>query len=572
MTHTKLNSFLNSLSGITIILLIGLFYTTCYHFAYNFFFEDDFHLLRYVTLTQDSSLPISEKLKALWNLHNEHRIVFPRLIVLIDYYIQGNIDWKLLNTVAALYYFGIFVFFFKIIKKINLPIWYAVPVAFFIFQPSSQQNFYWTISILQQVGNIFWSMLLFYSIVYFPPKYFWTSIIFALILTFTHGNGLFALGVVGMLLFIQKRYKELIIWCLLILLIAVAYFWGYYTAQSSNILGSLSKPLQLIGCFGGFWGSFVREFLKSNLGVFIAISAGLIIFSLLLFLNIFFLWSIFFKKKMADISATISKEKLFILAVFAFFTITSGLVALSRSWSSIEAGFQNRYLHNSVITLMLLYLSILVIKSKSLTKFTGLTFLVLGIFYSIFSWYTKLEVLSFQKDIQEADAINYQLNGISLVNDKSFNANISDVLKQSFDDGVSIFPESSLTTAVKNLDNLTSQKEENITIKIQQDSSETFSIAGSNYRRIYHLQNLTLPLNGNVFLVFKSDKNIFVWATTHLKNSKKSLLKTGQYFNNGFYTTIMTDAMPNNDYTIGILQKNNNHFIYYPTKYKIQNH
>lgn len=571
MTHTKLNSFLNSLSGITIILLIGLFYTTCYHFAYNFFFEDDFHLLRYVTLTQDSSLPISEKLKALWNLHNEHRIVFPRLIVLIDYYIQGNIDWKLLNTVAALYYFGIFVFFFKIIKKINLPIWYAVPVAFFIFQPSSQQNFYWTISILQQVGNIFWSMLLFYSIVYFPPKYFWTSIIFALILTFTHGNGLFALGVVGMLLFIQKRYKELIIWCLLILLIAVAYFWGYYTAQSSNILGSLSKPLQLIGCFGGFWGSFVREFLKSNLGVFIAISAGLIIFSLLLFLNIFFLWSIFFKKKMADISATISKEKLFILAVFAFFTITSGLVALSRSWSSIEAGFQNRYLHNSVITLMLLYLSILVIKSKSLTKFTGLTFLVLGIFYSIFSWYTKLEVLSFQKDIQEADAINYQLNGISLVNDKSFNANISDILKQSFDDGVSIFPESSLTTAVKNLDNLTSQKEENITIKIQQDSSETFSIAGSNYRRIYHLQNLTLPLNGNVFLVFKSDKNIFVWATTHLKNSKKSLLKTGQYFNNGFYTTIMTDAMPNNDYTIGILQKNNNHFIYYPTKYKIQN-
>ena len=572
MTHTKLNSFLNSLSGITIILLIALFYTICYYFAYNFFFEDDFHLLRYVTLTQDSSLPISEKLKALWNLHNEHRIVFPRLIVLIDYYIQGHIDWKLLNTVAALYYLGIFVFFFKIIKKINLPIWYAVPVAFFIFQPSSQQNFYWTISILQQVGNIFWSMLLFYSIVYFPPKYFWTSIIFALILTFTHGNGLFALGVVGLLLFIQKRYKELIIWCLLILLIAVAYFWGYYTAQNSNILGSLSKPLQLIGCFGGFWGSFIREFLKSNLGALVAISAGLIIFSLLLFLNIIFLWSIFFKKKMAEISATISKEKLFILAVFAFFTITSGLVALSRSWSSIEAGFQNRYLHNSVITLMLLYLSILVIKSKSLTKFTGLTFLVLSIFYSIFSWYTKLEVLSFQKDIQEADAINYQLNGISLVNDKSFNANISDILKQSFDDGVSIFPESSLTTAVKNLDSLTSQKAENITIKIQQDSSETFSIAGSNYRRIYHLQNLTFPLNGNVFLVFKSDKNIFVWATTHLKNSKKKLLKTGQYFNNGFYTTIMTDAMPHNDYTIGILQKNNNHFIYYPTKYKIQNH
>ncbi|MEA5457461.1 hypothetical protein VB796_00320 [Arcicella sp. LKC2W] len=571
MTHTKLNSFLNSLSGVTIIILIGVFYIACYHFAYNFFFEDDFHLLRYVTLTQDSSLSLSEKLKALWNLHNEHRIVFPRLIVLLDFYIQGHIDWKVLNTIAAFYYFGIFVFFYQIIKKINLPIWYALPIAFFIFQPSSQQNFYWTISILQQVGNIFWSMLLFYSIVYFPPKYFWFSIIIALILTFTHGNGLFALGVVGVLLFIQKRHKELLAWCILILVISIAYFWGYYTAQNSNIIGSLSNPLQLIGCFGGFWGSFIREFFKSNSGIYFAISIGLIIFGSLLILNLIFLWNVFFKKKIFDHSTIISKEKLFILAVFAFFAITSGLVSLSRSWSSIEAGFQNRYLHNSVITLLLLYLSILVIKSKIFTKFIGITFLVLGVLYSIFAWYTKLEILSYQKDTQEADAINYQMNGLSLVNDKSFNANISDILKQSFNDGVSVFPESSLTSAIQNLDKLVSKNGIALPIKIQKDSSLTFSIAGSNYRRIFHLQNLTLPFNGDVFVIFKSDKNLFVGATTHLRNSKKSLLLTGQYFNNGFYSTIMTDAMPANEYTIGILQKNNNHFIYYPTKYKILN-
>ncbi|PWK26598.1 hypothetical protein LV89_02447 [Arcicella aurantiaca] len=572
MTHTKLNSYLNVLSGIAIVIIIGLFYIACYHFAYNFFFEDDFHLLRYVTLTQDNSLSISEKLKALWNLHNEHRIVFPRLIVLLDYYIQGHIDWKILNALSALYYLGIFVFFYKIIKKINLPIWYALPIVLFIFQPSSYQNFYWTISILQQVGNIFWSMLLFYSIVYFSPKHFWISIIFALILTFTHGNGLFALGVVAVLLFIQERYKELIIWCLLILIISVAYFLGYYTAQNSNIIGSLSNPLQLIGCFGGFWGSFLREFFKSNLGLYIAILTGLIIFGSLFILNFNFLWSIFFKKKKLKSGTEISREKLFILAIFAFFTITSGLVALSRSWSSIEAGFPNRYLHNSVITLMLLYLSILVISPKKVTEILGIIFLGFGIMYNCFAWYTKLEALSYQRDIQEADAVNYQHNGISLVNDKSFNANISDILKQSFKDSISVFPESPLSSAIKNLDNLTAPNALDIPINIQKDSSVTFSIAGSNYRPIYHLQNSNLPYTGDVFLIFKSKQNLFVWATTHLKNKKKNLLKTGQYFNNGFYTTIMTDAMPANDYTIGILQKNNNHFIYYPTKYKIQNH
>ena len=122
-------SVLNKFSVLAILLVIFIFYFACYHFSYNFFYQDDFHLLRFVTIFQDSSIPFQQKINALYDQHNEHRIIFPRLFVLIDYYIQGHLDWKILNTISALYYLGIFTFFALIIKKINLSNWYVVPVA-----------------------------------------------------------------------------------------------------------------------------------------------------------------------------------------------------------------------------------------------------------------------------------------------------------------------------------------------------------------------------------------------------------------------------------------------------------
>ena len=67
----------------------------------------------------------------------------------------------------------------------------------------------------------------------------------------------------------------------------------------------------------------------------------------------------------------------------------------------------------------------------------------------------------------------------------------------------------------------------------------------------------------------KSSKNTFISPTGHRKNSKINLLKTGQFFTDGFVTTLTTNAIPKNEYQIGIIQKVHNRLIYIPTKYKI---
>lgn len=563
------SSFLNKFSIFAIFIIISVFYIVCYKFSYNFFYQDDFHLLRFVTIFKDDSINFQEKLNALYNQHNEHRIIFPRLIVLLDYYVQGHLDWKVLNVISALYYLGIFAFFAIIIKKINLAYWYILPLALFIFQPSAYQNYYWTISILQQVGNLFWAMFLFYSLTYFKPKNFWVSLLLIIILTFTHGNGLFAFGVGGLLLFLQKRYRQLIIWIVLMGIVAVFYFHGYFTAQNSNIAGSLSDPIRLIGCFGGFWGGFIYDLSKNKHQVIITIWGGLLIFLLLAMINLNLILTSFFKSFQTKFQKYFPKENLFLFACFLYLSITAVLVALSRSWTSIEAGYQNRYLHNSVIALVLLYVTILHYKSQNLKKTVGLLMLFGGLLFNISSWYSNYELLCLQRESQEADAVNYQNNKISIGNDKLFNQNIATILEQSYTKKISIFPKSNLQNAISNLDKITVSKPVFHAIEIQKDSLLEFNIANSHYSTIYYLTNFSLPYTGDVYIILKSPQNTFISATNHRRNSKVNLLKTGQFFIDGFMTTIPTDAMPKNDYQVGILQNVKDHFIYLPTRYKI---
>jgi hypothetical protein len=570
MLQNTQNHFFKKYLPLSIITaIIVIFYVACQNFSYNFFYQDDYHLLRFVTVIEDDSVGFQEKIKTLWGLHNEHRIIFPRLITLLDYHIQGHIDWAVLNVVSALYYFGIFFFFFKILQKFGHNYWYVLPVALLIFQPAAYENFYWTISILQQVGNVFWAMFLFYSIVYFNPSKFWISLLLVFVLTFTHGNGLFAFGVGGILLFVQKRYKHLGIWMLFMILVATLYFYGYYTAQNSNIEGSLSNPIRLIGCFGGFWGIFFKDILNTTNR---AIFAGLGVFLILFVINVRLIFTQLFSKYTNKFKDYFPERNLFLFACFLYLAITASLVALSRSWSSIDAAFQNRYLHNSVIGFVLLYCTLLLYHSEKIRKQVFYFGLFFSITYYGFAWYSNYEFLRMQTQTQESDATNYALNGVTAVNDKYFNMNIESVLKKSFSDGISILPKTQLTDVVQNLDKYESVQKNKFPIEISRDSVLSFNISNSHHRPIFHFTNVNFPYSDKIFLVLKSEKNTFVFATNHRRNRKLNFLRTFQFFTDGFYASIMTDAMPSGEYSVGILQEQKDKsFHFFITEYKIQN-
>ncbi|MDZ7898189.1 MAG: hypothetical protein U5N85_09210 [Arcicella sp.] len=442
-------------------------------------------------------------------------------------------------------------------------------MALLVFQPAAYENYYWTISILQQVGNVFWAMFLFYSIVYFNPSKFWISLLLIFILTFTHGNGLFAFGVGGILLFLQKRHKHLSIWIGFMVIIAIGYFYGYYTAQNSNIAESLSNPTRLIGCFGGFWGIFFKNILNTTNR---AILSGLVIFSILFLINIRLFFTSLIPRYFSKFEKSFPEKNQFLFACFLYLTITAGLVALSRSWSSLDAAFQNRYLHNSVIGFVLLYCTLLLYRSEKIKIITFIFGIFFSTVYYVFSWYSNYEFLRIQQQTQQSDAVNYALNGVTTVNEKYFNMNIEGILRQSFKNGVSVLPKGQLRDIITNLDKYKSEKKTSFAIEILKDSILSFNISNSHYRPVYQFTNLNFPHSEQIFLLLKSDKNTFVFATNQRKNRKLDFVKTMDFFTDGFYASITTDALPTGEYSVAILQEEyDNSFHYFTTHYKISN-
>lgn len=85
------------------LLLFVLFTLFLQQYCYNFFFADDYHLLRYVTDSQQAS-SFKEQFSLLFDLHNEHRIIFPRLFTLLTYQIEGFINWKTFNVLYPAFF------------------------------------------------------------------------------------------------------------------------------------------------------------------------------------------------------------------------------------------------------------------------------------------------------------------------------------------------------------------------------------------------------------------------------------------------------------------------------------
>ena len=207
-------------------LLFVLFILFLQQYCYNFFFADDYHLLRYVTDSQQAS-SFKDQFSLLFDLHNEHRIIFPRLFTLLTYQIEGFINWKTFNVISLFYYFGICWIFNLFFEKLKISAWYFLPIPLLLFQPIAHENIYWTISVLQQVGNLFWAMLLFWLITNPNKKYFYASFLVGFVLTFTHGNGLFGLLIAGLILFLTGRMKDLLKWAIFTIALFSIYFYQY---------------------------------------------------------------------------------------------------------------------------------------------------------------------------------------------------------------------------------------------------------------------------------------------------------------------------------------------------------
>lgn len=540
-----MNSSKKILVGSVMAIPIGIFFWTIHQTALDFFYADDFHLFKTIVWAQDAK-SWNEVFNLFIQQHNEHRIIIPRLIASVDYWIEGHVNFRTLIFLGNLSWVGVAYLLFKRLSLLQLPFHYFLPIPLLLFHPQFSDNITWAISGLQQTVIVFWALL----IIHLISQKVWFGLIcfLTIVATFTHGNGMFIFGVGLCLLILQKSWKHLIIWTLLMITVASFYFWHYQAGQNSNLAESLSNPIRLLSGFFAFFGSATVVFSPNPKW---AILLGFSLFATIT-------WFIVKPLILYVRTKKIDKNELFFLGAYLFLCITAALVSLSRSWGGIENILMTRYAHYSPLTISLVYLLVgrpLVI--HSLGKKVYIPVLSLSVFYCTVSYLKFTPDLINRKNTLLADAYNWKHHQLMLSYAKSFNENIKDVVQKAEKSGI-IKTEVLLEEIIKS-QNFPIDTTIQLIIKpfsiFEQDAS-------GKYERKY-LSIVNTDLTPSNFLILQSNQQTYILPVLQTLASKRKILTERKWFTKGFKANLLTESLAKNKYRISILHfmEDNNQII-----------
>lgn len=198
----------------------------------------DDHALRAFLYYSDQESTVSGKIYQLFRQHNEHRIVYDRLITRLDYTLFGKLNFVHLMLVGNLSLVGLLLVFTAALRRSmpgSLTAFYALPVALLLFNLSQWENMYWGMAALQNFSVVLWVLAAFYFLSYTP---LWgLALVSATLATLTSGNGLMVWPIGFVILALRlptyapttsrQLYRPLLGWLTGAVLVIGLYFTGF---------------------------------------------------------------------------------------------------------------------------------------------------------------------------------------------------------------------------------------------------------------------------------------------------------------------------------------------------------
>ena len=203
-------------------------------------FMDQWDLVPLLEKAHAGELGLSD----IWTQHNEHRIFFPRLLMLaLASLTHWNIMYELYTNMilAGL----ILLFLYSLLNKTYgnyTPSWLIVVLSFLVFSPAQWENWSWGWQI-QIFLSVLGTVAAVWSVSSWPSqlKGVIIGIVAAVIASYSFNNGLLTWIVVGMILLVkrERKWKDISLWIAAFIVTTVLY---YYPRACLNLLMRF-KPL-----------------------------------------------------------------------------------------------------------------------------------------------------------------------------------------------------------------------------------------------------------------------------------------------------------------------------------------
>ncbi len=330
--------------------------------------------------------------KELFDFHNEHRIPLPRVIMLINA-LLFNYNSKYQMFLGYFFIVGTFVVISMAIKKMfkdRFALSYLVFPSFLIFNMRQWENllYGWQFQIPMMV---FFTTLSFYFLSNFQNNIsFSLSILFAVLASFSFGNGIL-IWVVGLIfLFLKRDYKKFLIWMFITMFFLYLYF---MKGLSFRIQRTEQYASSLVSFLLYFFTSLANPLTTEKYSAFVL---GFIVI----------LFYLYILKNHRDYS--------FWLLMILFSLVSSFLITLSRSgfgWqSAIASRYASIYILGPVSVYCIFIYEFFLKKNRSVLKLFLL--LLSTIIFQIISSsanYFKYEVVYLKNQMERFYILNYRV-------------------------------------------------------------------------------------------------------------------------------------------------------------------
>jgi len=336
----KFNRYL--IASITLI-----YFGAVLKYAINMPFWDDYRAILGF-LNDFINSDFTKSIQLLFSQHNEHRIVFVRLIEIIQFKVTGEVNFLYLTILGNIGWLLVFIFLWKHARQRGITTVEFFPVVLIMFSFSHYELMTWAMASLQQYYQILFSLLAIYFLV---KKNLLISFLFMIISIFTGGGGLVLIPIFALYFVTQKNIKDFILTLVMgagILLLYFVLLEYSKPGHHPNILALLSDPALLLSYMLAFVG---------NMGKTKTVSS---IFGVL-----FFMLSVFAGKKTY-------KWEPFLFWSILLVPATAFITALSRAGFGVEQALSSRYTIYSLLLASLVYLSYILIYKNRKVYFVGL--------------------------------------------------------------------------------------------------------------------------------------------------------------------------------------------------------
>ncbi len=327
-----INKFTISLICLPFIVFFGclVFYSV------NVPWLDDFEVAPITLFRWLQESDLGEKIAIIWQPNNEHRVVTLKLLVLFNYYIFGQLNFKWMIWQSHLYLLPLFYLIWKSLPKENRLVLF-IPIPFLYLNFQYFLSTYWMIASVQHNLVIGFGGISMYLLAKSNQKQLWLAILFTMLSCLSNSDGLFFIPIGAMILLIQYRLKELFMWTVFLSTAILMFFWKYPSMNyHENGLQFFSQhPLKSLQGFfvfmGGGFDFWYREQSLFRIMVTALVGVGLLVVVGLAFLKYIRKYTYFQMIKLWKDGTLASSQELFPISMFLFCLINALVISVLRS-------------------------------------------------------------------------------------------------------------------------------------------------------------------------------------------------------------------------------------------------